>query len=178
MPNCKKCGVKIGPGDNNCIYCGAPVTPVENRQQISPENIQDVRPVAFKKVSILAMALLFIASLGLYLVIWYFIRREEIKKIVRDDAKLNTLIITYVFIVIMNFLLPGMEYLIILLYFGLTAHFACVIRVALKKYVYDSGNVQTFAHVMPSMLLTAIFQIFYLQIHINSLIESRVFYEQ
>ena len=175
MQNCKKCGVIVTPGNSHCEYCGAPA---ETTQQIFLNTYQDVGLVAFKKTSILVMILLFIVSFSLYLVVWYFVRRDEIKKIIRDDKKYSALMISYALIVGLNFLLPGIESLILFIYVCLTAHFACVIRVAIIKYVHDSGNAQMLPHVAPSLFLAAVFQIFYLQIHINSLIDSRVFHEK
>ena len=165
---------KINPGDSTCKNCGNTAAPLNQTHS----NNAYAGNIKFKKTPILAMALLFVASIGLYLVIWHILRRNEIKKIIRDDKKLSYLMIAYALIVGLNFVMPGFEYIIIWIYIGLTAHFACVLRVAILQYLYDAGNVQIIPRVMPSIALTAIFQIFYLQIHINSLIEERIFSEE
>ena len=192
MPNCSGCGAMINPQESKCEYCGVPIeaqrqAPLNNINNIPPQEMKPEENPIFKRVSIFAMILLFIFSLGLYAAIWYFLRRNEFKAITKCGKKINILIIAYAFIVTLNFLLaigsmsePGLEPsgFIGWTVLGLGAYLAYVIRNSVRKHVSDVGNSQMLTYVMPAALWTIIFQLFYLQIHINKLIKSRVFHEK
>ena len=185
--NCPSCGAKINPGDSKCEYCG---TSIEARQasgeNVPPQETSLVKQIAFKRVSILVMILLYIVTLGFYSAIWYILRRNEFKEIAKGVNKINGLIIAYTVVTVLNFflILDSAAYyapelgIISWACFGLGAYLTYVIRGAIRKHVSDSGNGQMLPYVLPSALWAIIFQQLYLQIHINKLIKSRVFYER
>ncbi len=184
MPNCSKCGAALSPGAALCEYCGSVV-------EVPPSVTGAGRPFAdvprFKKTSVVLMLLLCIFTLGLYCGIWYLRRRGELKKLdpaqsQKMDVLINIYAVCLSFYLIVFFLRGSHPEIADFISFmnltmlGISFYISCFVRKALRFYVAHGDTRGTLlAFVAPSLLWTCVFGIFYLQAHINKLINARVF---
>ena len=182
MPNCAKCGANLRVDATECEYCGS-VVEVARSSAMDDGFVRGERP-AFKKVSIGMMLLLTLCTMGYYPSLWFFFRREGLKKLNPDTAKkTDTLIYACmalqacgIFIVFSKDpdLLEAAS-TINLCFWGCLIYTAFFIRSLLRNYaVRTAPNSPLPAFIAPSALWTFLFSIFYLQSHINQMLNVRL----
>lgn len=185
MANCSKCGAQLPPNATACEYCGtaveiprSPTTGGYNAPSTPGEQ------PAFKVSSVLTMILLTLFTCGLYVGIWFYMRRDELGRLDETGTKKTTTLINGVIasqaaFVAMAFLAtPDSEEasiitLLMLVFCGLLVYASFHIRALLRKRAARISP-QSVAFVAPSGFLTFFFTIYYLQIHINRMISARM----
>ncbi len=144
----------------------------------------------FKHIPILVMLALTVITLGLYPSAWFLYRRGDIKQIDRTGTKiLDNLIHFYVFSQLALYIIFGLwefgylfgAYLsfIGMVMTAISIYLALYIRELLRTYVANAAPENPLnAFVASSILFTCFLGVFYLQTHINILIDAHVFEER
>jgi hypothetical protein len=186
MSNCAKCGAELQASATVCEYCGSAVETPRPSPSAGMGNSQAYEPsgevLRFKRSSIVGMIFCSIFTLGLYFSVWYWLRKDAIKaldpaqsqktdKLIKGCVAVH--IIYWVFLVILYDL--EVASLLWLCWIGAFIYLAFVMRGLMRSYAARvSPQSPLIAYVAPSVLWTVVFQIFYLQTHINRMIDARL----
>jgi hypothetical protein len=128
------------------------------------------------------MMLCAIFTLGLYMSIWYILRRDSLTKLdpdrsKRTDALVKGFIVVHVLYFCSAFVpeLADVAGLLFLCFMGIFFYVSFTVRGLLRGYAQrmSPGNPVN-AFIAPSAVWTALFGIFYLQTHINRMIDARL----
>jgi len=189
MANCIKCGAALPLNAKACEYCGSIIyTPKEHLTTVTEperasEAVQGTASVSaprFKRVSIGLMLFFAIITLGLYLSIWFFVRREQFIELM---PKKNTrylfgcllgLHIFYVLGYLSYLVTPDADLLSSVELFGymfivMMIYMAYITRAALAEFAASRGS--KFAD---SIVLAILLNALYLQSQINRMLDARL----
>lgn len=183
MLSCKKCGAALFAEGEKCGNCGF--------SESSPTSApQDGLP-KFKHIPILVMLALFIVTGGLYSTVWFLFRRDDLDQIAYPpfNRKAGMLINFYVCSQLALYLVAalwgiGYELAVFFSAFSfllavISIYLALLIRDILRIYVARTAPDNPLSDfVAPSILWTCLFGVFYLQSHINKLIDAHFFEER
>ena len=192
MANCVKCGAPLQLGNMKCEYCGSVAEPPrsfsseDQTQQPSPQDRgiprHDAEVVRFKRASIFVMILLTCFTFGIYIMVWYWLRRESLMNLDPAQSKrTDTLIKGLVGLQVLNLLsfftpdLMDMNSWISLCMFAISVYLPFYIRSLLRSYVdrvFPRNPASVF--IATSYIWTLVFNIFYLQSQINRMIDARL----
>jgi hypothetical protein len=188
MANCKKCGAALPQSATVCEYCGG-VAEISQTQahpagtgQAWEQGGASPSALRFKRISTGMTVLLAIVTMGLYLSIWFFIRRGQLMGLspkLKDKGRylFGVTLGLHVFYLlgVLGYLgtpdpeLLGALQMFWYLTWGLIIYLSMLVRSALAELAASRGS--SFAG---SLLWTIIFNALYLQSQINRMIDARI----
>lgn len=187
MGNCPKCGAELSPNATLCEYCGSRVeTARPSAGAVEPNAFPPAGLVRLKRSSITGMLICWICTLGLYSSIWYLSRKGGLKALdLSQSRKTDGLIKAYAVLHCIFFYAffigktegPDSEFFsaVLLIFAGFSIYLACVVRALLRGYASRMTQQNTAdAFVAPSLFWTSLLGIFYLQAHINRMMDARL----
>lgn len=185
MPNCQKCGASLPAGATVCEYCDS-VLEVPRASVGGPAGSVGVPAGSlaegapqFKRGSIAVMLLCTVLSLGFYISLWYFLRRESLKALNPEQSKrTNTLVNSFIGVhgayLALLFTPDAAEvaFLMWLVVAGMNFYMSFFVRGLLRAHAERTspGNAVN-ASIAASLLWTFLFSIFYLQTQIDRMID-------
>ena len=191
MANCQKCGAELPPGTTTCEYCGSVAEPP--RSPSGEEGVQRPRApqagetsqgdvIRFKRRSILGMVLCTLFTMGLYISIWCWLRRESLMMLdpaqsKRTDQLVKGLVGVHIFYFFALFTpdLQDVAGLLSMCFIGMEIYISFTVRGLLRGYAERvSPRSPANALIASSAVLTFLFGIFYLQGQINRMIDVRL----
>ena len=191
MADCQKCGAELPPGASTCEYCGS----VTELPRPSSDGAGVQRPYApqaaeasqgdvvrFKKCSVLVMVLCTLFTMGLYISVWCWLRRESLMMLdpaqsKRTDQLVKGLVGVHIFYFFALFTpdLRDVAGLLSMCFLGMLVYIAFTVRGLLHSYAERmSPRSPANAFVAASSAWTFLFTIFYLQGQINRMIDMHL----
>ncbi len=179
---CASCGANNEPGSTYCAYCGTllPEKKIEKESVSStvftPVSISGEK-IAFKRVSVGIAVLFTILTFGIYPVVWVLLRKKafnELKGTEKIAGWLASLplILWGLSIAIQN---PEIQGIMRIASWITWIILAFKMRKMLREYIASFGDEDVLPNIAPSKIMTFFFTFFYIQYHINRLIDIGVF---
>lgn len=185
---CRSCGAENAPDSAYCAYCGN-LLPAEERPEaddggagtkdgVSPIGDRFAGPkIGFKRIGIFKFVIFSILTLGIYPACWIFLRRRQINALASTE-KLSDFVAFLPLGLTLISLLFGMSLegedspdWMSLISFALWIWIAFRMRRMLRDHVAGIAPDYAEGNVAPSKLWTFLFTCFYIQHHINRLID-------
>ncbi|WP_286953386.1 MULTISPECIES: DUF4234 domain-containing protein [Aminobacterium] len=171
--SCVSCGAVNEPGSKYCAYCGT----LLQVKHIFPA--VEKAKVSFKRVSVGFVLFLTIVTLGFYQALWAFFRRKAFNQLNVSERISDWFALMPLVLLVASFAVSGnesdLERILGIATWILWIVLAFKMRRMLREYVAGFADKDFLLNVAPSSVMTFFFTFFYIQYHINRLIDIGVF---
>ncbi|WP_286847733.1 MULTISPECIES: DUF4234 domain-containing protein [Aminobacterium] len=179
---CPSCGARNEGKTAYCAYCGTMLPKVQSVEGATEGVIAIKLPgerIAFKRISVGLVLFLSIITLGVYPAFWVFLRRNSFNQLKVSEKIQDWLALLPLILWGVSFVLGANEgegeQILALLSFVTWVFLSFKMRKMLREYVAGFADEEALKSVARSGIMTFFFLIFYIQYHINRLIDIGVF---